>query len=64
MSATRLLPVIILLLCSCVVCAQMPTEFTINPNITDIEKPEVEKNKNKKKQKKQKKRILRQQKAV
>ena len=51
MSATRLLPVIILLLCSCVVCAQMPTEFTINPNITDIEKPEVEKTKKQKQEK-------------
>jgi lipopolysaccharide export system protein LptA len=51
LSATRLLPVIILLLCSCVVCAQMPTEFTINPNITDIEKPEVEKTKKQKQEK-------------
>ena len=34
----RLLPVIFLLLCSCVVFAQMPTELILNPNPTKIEK--------------------------
>ncbi len=37
-SAIRLLPVIFLLLCSCVVFAQMPTELILNPNPTKIEK--------------------------
>lgn len=33
----RLLPVILLLLCSCVVYAQMPTELIVNPNKPKIE---------------------------
>ena len=33
----KLLPVIFLLLCSCVVYAQMPTELIVNPNKPKIE---------------------------
>jgi hypothetical protein len=33
LSKIRLLPVIFLLLCSCVVFAQMPTELITNPNL-------------------------------
>ena len=40
----RLLPVIFLLLCSCVVFAQMPNELIVNPNLPKIEKkPQIEK---------------------
>ena len=39
----KLLPVIILLLCSCVVYAQMPTEFITNPNAPKIDKLPIEK---------------------
>ncbi len=42
-SAIRLLPVIFLLLCSCVVYAQMPTEFVTKPIAPEIEKPKIEK---------------------
>ena len=51
---TRLLPVIILLLCSCVVYAQMPTEFVTNPNI-NVERIEIEKEKEQQKEKQEKK---------
>ena len=40
LSKIRLLPVIFLLLCSCVVFAQMPTELITNPNLPKIEKPQ------------------------
>jgi hypothetical protein len=42
LSKIRLLPVIFLLLCSCVVFAQMPTELITNPNLPPkIEKPQI-----------------------
>ena len=49
----RLLPVIFLLLCSCVVFAQMPNELIVNPNLPKIEKePQIEKTKKEKKEEK------------
>lgn len=52
----RLLPVIFLLLCSCVVFAQMPNELIVNPNLPKIEKePQIEKKEKTKKEKKEEK---------
>lgn len=52
----RLLPVIFLLLCSCVVFAQMPNELIVNPNLPKIEKkPQIEKKEKTTKEKKEKK---------
>ena len=45
----KLLPVIFLLLCSCVVFAQMPNELIINPNLPKIEKEKKAEKKTKKK---------------
>lgn len=50
----RLLPVIFLLLCSCVVFAQMPNELIINPNLPKIEKEQKKEEQKKEKQKKEK----------
>lgn len=52
----RLLPVIFLLLCSCVVFAQMPNELIVNPNLPKIEKePQIEKKEKTTKEKKEEK---------
>ena len=48
----KLLPVIFLLLCSCVVFAQMPNELIINPNLPKIEKEKKTKKKTEKKEEK------------
>ncbi len=40
----KLLPVILLLLCSCVVYAQIPNELIINPNTSEFEKPQTKTN--------------------
>lgn len=47
---TQLLPVIILLLCSCIVYSQKPTELIINPTKPKIEKPQKTKEKIQKKE--------------
>lgn len=54
-SILRLLPVIFLLLSSCVVFGQMPTKLIINPNKLKIEKPKEVENKKQKTNKVEKK---------